>query len=241
MEIHKPRPWHNLREFAKEYVIIVLGVVTALAGEQLVEKLHDRARAAEARASIREEIARNLGYMEIREASEACMSKRLDEVDGLIADYARGVSPPQTLWIGQPFNTIMLDGEYKAATQSGAVSLFDNAEQAAYSSLYAVFATYWQQSLDEMRAWGDLRTTEKRPPWSPVLDWQLRSAMQQARNARYAIGLSRQVALRDASRTGIAPGHIDNSRTPPVCVPINTPRAEALKLSASHVYNPPIP
>src|SRR5947209_13236270 len=42
MDIHKPKPWHGLREFLKEYVIIVVGVLTALAFEQAVEWLHWR-------------------------------------------------------------------------------------------------------------------------------------------------------------------------------------------------------
>ncbi|MDB5442210.1 MAG: hypothetical protein JWP73_586, partial [Phenylobacterium sp.] len=33
MDIHKPKPWHGLREFLKEYAIIVVGVLTALAAE----------------------------------------------------------------------------------------------------------------------------------------------------------------------------------------------------------------
>ena len=37
MDIHKPKPWHGVREFLKEYVIIVVGVLTALAAEQAVE------------------------------------------------------------------------------------------------------------------------------------------------------------------------------------------------------------
>ena len=40
MDIHKPKPWHNVREFLKEYAIIVVGVLTALAAEQAVEWLH---------------------------------------------------------------------------------------------------------------------------------------------------------------------------------------------------------
>lgn len=31
MDIHKPKPWHGVREFLKEYLIIVVGVLTALA------------------------------------------------------------------------------------------------------------------------------------------------------------------------------------------------------------------
>ncbi len=42
MDIHKPKPWHGFREFLKEYVIIVVGVLTALGAEQGVEWLHWR-------------------------------------------------------------------------------------------------------------------------------------------------------------------------------------------------------
>ncbi len=42
MDIHKPKPWHSVREFLKEYVIIVVGVLTALGAEQVAETLHWR-------------------------------------------------------------------------------------------------------------------------------------------------------------------------------------------------------
>src|SRR6185437_10385130 len=42
MDIHKPKPWHGLREFLKEYVIIVVGVLTALGAEAVVEWAHWR-------------------------------------------------------------------------------------------------------------------------------------------------------------------------------------------------------
>ena len=34
MDIHKPKAWHGVREFLKEYMIIVVGVLTALGAEQ---------------------------------------------------------------------------------------------------------------------------------------------------------------------------------------------------------------
>jgi len=36
MEFHKPKPIHIWHEFLKEYAIIVIGVLTALAAEQAV-------------------------------------------------------------------------------------------------------------------------------------------------------------------------------------------------------------
>ena len=48
---------HNFREFLSELGVIVLGIIIALSGEQLLEHLRDRNRAAEARENIRHEIA----------------------------------------------------------------------------------------------------------------------------------------------------------------------------------------
>ena len=48
MDIHKPKPWHGLREFLKEYLIIVVGVLTALGLEQVADMLHWRHKIDEA-------------------------------------------------------------------------------------------------------------------------------------------------------------------------------------------------
>jgi hypothetical protein len=240
MEIHPPKVWHGWREFLKEYAIIVLGVLTALVAEQAVASLHQHLRAAEARASIRAEIARNLGSMEARHAGEACMAKRLDEVEALIAASSVGKLPQETLWIGGPSEFLILDGKYKTAVQSGTVSLFDDKEQAAYADLYLIFADYWQRSGDEIRIWTELRTLEKHPPPSPVLDWHLRSALQQARMARFLIGLGRWGALRGAADIGVAPA-TQGKFGSDLCLPLNTTRKEAEKLSPLRGLDLPIP
>ena len=66
MDIHKPEPWHTVREFLKEYVIIVVGVLTALGAEQAVEAVHTAQKAAEAEQLVREEFGRNLEYVHER-------------------------------------------------------------------------------------------------------------------------------------------------------------------------------
>jgi hypothetical protein len=55
MDIHKPKPWRGLREFLKEYLIIVVGVLTALAGEQIVESVHRHIEGAALRTDLHEE------------------------------------------------------------------------------------------------------------------------------------------------------------------------------------------
>src|SRR5437763_1412747 len=56
MDVHKPKPWRGLREFLKEYVIIVIGVLTALGAEQTVEAFHWRHKVAEAEQAMRLEL-----------------------------------------------------------------------------------------------------------------------------------------------------------------------------------------
>jgi hypothetical protein len=236
MEIHKPKPWHSWREFLKEYAIIVVGVLTALAAEQAVENWHEHSRAGEARASVHAEIARNLAYMDMRDKSEGCVKTRLDEVDVLIEAWAAGKPPQDPIWIGQPATFIMQDGKYKSAVQSGNASLFNETEQAAYADLYAIFTAYWQGEQDEMKAWADLRVLEKNPSPSATLDWQLRSAVQQARTQRFAVQLSRMVSLNDAAAIGIKPGSADNDIAS-ACLPLNTSRDEALKIIAGSMKN----
>src|ERR1700756_1635599 len=72
MDIHKPKPWHGVREFLKEYVIIAVGVLTALGGEQVVERLHDRAEVAETREALHAEIAENAMHARVTIAENVC-------------------------------------------------------------------------------------------------------------------------------------------------------------------------
>jgi hypothetical protein len=72
MDIHKPKPWHGLREFAKEFGTIVLGVLVALGAEQAVESLHRQAEVREARDTLRAEIAEDMGRAHSNQRREIC-------------------------------------------------------------------------------------------------------------------------------------------------------------------------
>ena len=61
MDIHKPNPWHGWREFLKEIGTIVIGVLIALAGEQLVERLHHGEQAKLAERAMRLELGEDDG------------------------------------------------------------------------------------------------------------------------------------------------------------------------------------
>jgi hypothetical protein len=227
MEIHKPKPVHSWREFLAEIGVIVIGVLIALGLEQVVEAIHDRSRVAQARENIRSEIADDLGSMATRDKTNGCISHRLDEVDGLIRASAAGSLPQGPIWIGSPFIGGLANNQYTSATQSGAVSLMPNQEQAANARIYVLFEGYNRAELDEAAAWGDLRTLANHPAGSPVLDWQLRSAMQKARTTRFIMEASGNSIHIETARLGIRPNIHSIIKLSAVCIPLNTPRAEA--------------
>jgi hypothetical protein len=227
VEIHKPHAAKSWKEFVIELGTIVIGILIALGLEQVVQAIHDRSRVAQARESIRSEIADNLGLMVTRDQTNSCISRRLDEVDGLIRASEAGALPQGPIWIGTPFLAAMADSQYMSENQSGAVSLMPNQEQSGYARVYAQFQQYHQHELTEEAAWADLRTLSNHPANSPVLDWQLRAAMQRARTARFRMETGEYVLRLDTSRLGIMPKGVRVFKQQSVCVPLDTTRAEA--------------
>lgn len=78
MDIHKPNPWHGFREFLKEYAIIVVGVLTALGGEQIVEWAHHRAELVEARKALRAEVMNDAGNLAYAVREDRCFLAAID-------------------------------------------------------------------------------------------------------------------------------------------------------------------
>lgn len=136
MEIHKPKPWHGLREFLKEYGIIVLGVLTAIALEQTVETFHRRAESAELRESLEREtdqIVRDTTRV------EKSMHADLDwqrQVGAILISADRTHSPLERLPPRPRLNFDIPDNPiYKAAAASGKLTLLSNDEREVYSEL----------------------------------------------------------------------------------------------------------
>jgi hypothetical protein len=226
MHIDKPHPMHSWGEFLKEYGIIVLGVLTALALEQLVNGVHQGQAARAATDSIRAEIQADISTIAIRNQNEPCVTRRLDEVAAALANPARLGSGP--VWVGHPYYVTLVDGQLRSAEQAGHASLLPRETLAQYASIYAYFAQFMDAQTAERRAWADLRVLEQRPVLTPVADWQLRSALQQARTARWTMEATSNLAIRAAGKLGIKPKAAKPWPLQSVCLPFDTARANGL-------------
>jgi hypothetical protein len=76
------RPLHGWHEFIHEIVIVVIGVLLALAGAELIENWRWQWQVASARQSIANELAANENEAAGRLAVEDCLHDRIAEIAG---------------------------------------------------------------------------------------------------------------------------------------------------------------
>ena len=81
MHFHLPKPLHGWREFAGEVGIIVIGVLIALAAEQVVETMHWRHVAAAARESIGEEMQTEFYNASEMAIAQPCVDRQLQMLE----------------------------------------------------------------------------------------------------------------------------------------------------------------
>src|SRR4051812_31376606 len=120
MDIHKPKPIRNWREFLKEYAIIVLGVATALAADHPAEAAHWHYRVRDALNGVRLEVRDDNGPQAYtRAAAMACFDKQLDSIQNEIeADRDRAditaliarYDPPNRTWDANAWDSMLASG-----------------------------------------------------------------------------------------------------------------------------------
>ncbi len=188
MDIHKPKPWRGVREFLKEYVIIVVGVLTALAAEQVVESLHWSRQTGEARRALGREYSADLAYLNTNASQNACIRIRL----GQLEQWARGGPRPA----GETIRPTLF---YQ---QNSTWSVIKSGQIAAHFSLEeqlrnAEMATFIENQMglitEERRTWMTIVALASQP----VLDEVER------RNLRQAVGEARVLLDRDQPNSAL--------------------------------------
>ena len=149
MDIHKPKPWHGVREFLKEYVIIVVGVLTALGAEQVVEAIHTANKAAEAEELVREELARNIAFARDRVAISPCNQANFQLVERLLLGTPADRPVPalkRLRVLGRPLSW----RQWETAVASGAADHFPPERRHAYQRIYLTAVVEGGRSLNSV-------------------------------------------------------------------------------------------
>jgi hypothetical protein len=152
MEIHKPKPWHGWREFLKEYGIIVLGVLTALAAEQVVEAIHHREVVRRGEDALRDNFGRFVTFRVIADREAPCMAARAGELRAILdrAGAARRIDGIRT--IPQPLPMPWQIDTWEAMVSAGAAPYLPQDKAVLYSriamsgvDLYAAATHEWEE------------------------------------------------------------------------------------------------
>ena len=204
MHFNLPKPLHGWREFAGEVGIIVIGVLIALGAGQVVEDLHDRQVAAQARENVRSEAAMDLGFIQGRIAAQPCIERRLAELSAILGKAGEGALQPQPTWISLPPTIPFFTGRWQAATASGRYSLFAASEQEQFGQVYQIFDRYNDYQPREQAVWADLRALETwQGPLGPEARLAFSKDLQQAKYLAWDLNYAGTYALRTGAAMGL--------------------------------------
>ena len=150
MHFHLPKPLHGWREFAGEVGIIVVGVLIALAAEQVVETLHWRHEVGLFRNSVDHEIGNDLGTYVYRMKENSSVDARLHELDRLLASWPAGHPLTITGPVGAP-SSLSLETSVWQSRDANIVTHMPMRERTAIGRMYDEFATTKSTALTSGR------------------------------------------------------------------------------------------
>jgi len=151
------RPLHGWREFIHEIVIVVLGVLLALAGAEVVENWRWQWQAGSTRQSIANELVANANQAAERIAVEDCLRDRIGELAArLRASNGRWTADPLPIgpgaqptphWENRSMGRVYAaplvgwsQDAWDTAKSAGVVDHMSHEEVAAYSNIYGEIA-----------------------------------------------------------------------------------------------------
>ena len=182
MEIHKPKPVHNWREFLIELGTITLGVGIALAAEQGVEWYHWHNKVAEARAVLATELAASTGNAVERMMVERCGEKRLDALEQILDGASRTGQLPPVGDVGAMPLRQWTSGAWDGVLASQTATHFPRQQLADLAIIYGFVRKADAFGEGEMAAWTDLSgMSGPGRRLDPVTEDRLRAALARAR------------------------------------------------------------
>ena len=136
MHVHLPKPLHGWRAFAGEVGIIVVGVLIALAAEQVVDEWRWHQKTEVVRKSLMGELGNDRARWDADLAAAKCALQQIDGVDSWARTGANGTIEGAGLMRSSQLWT-MHTTNWTLAANSQTLDHFPIDEQLAYAALYA--------------------------------------------------------------------------------------------------------
>jgi hypothetical protein len=153
MHFHKPHLWQGGREFLKEYLIIVVGVLTALAAEQGVGALHWRHQVAAGEEQLKDPFAREVRNAATRAAQGPCVTRRLEELSSIFQRAEGSGRLPPLGALGHPPSSAWTVGTWDALVAAGTLAHMPREKMIAYTRVRQETAYLSDLSDQEVADW----------------------------------------------------------------------------------------
>lgn len=234
-------PPHGWNSVGWELTVVTVGVVLALAAQQVVEALHDRSVAAETRAELTDELNSDLMSIALRQSIEPCIDRRLNELRAILVEWEQTGTFKTPKWVAQTPPIEIELSRYDGALSAGRLALLSGEEQYRMGAVVARIRKFNEWQFAERVPWGRLRALQFGANALSATDRAaIRSALQDAATFDYEIKINASQALPMARRYGFAPDqkgfremapHLwpGGKFTPSICARIDTPPEEANK------------
>jgi hypothetical protein len=180
MHFHLPKPLHGWREFAGEVGIIVVGVLIALAAEQVVEDIHWRHTIANERKALNADVADMWTAVSARVVIQRCVDNRLSELALVFARHQQGKPLDIIGPIGRPSVWTGSQSALQMATADGSLSHMPLDDKAAYFGVAESYDAFVPVANEERASWRTLELLDE-PEALDETDWRdLRRAFRDA-------------------------------------------------------------
>jgi len=208
MHFHLPKPLHGWRELAGEVGIIVVGVLIALAAEQLVEEWTWHRKAEAARASIMHELALDAGVFDERAINAKCVEANGAELAAVLRKVAKTGVLPNLDHVGGGSTRPAVTGAWVAATADGTVSHLSNDFREILGIEYPLIADYPNKLMEENQQWAIVRLAQQAPgPISETLLAEVATALARARYEARINDVVAAQALEVLEKAGVKPDY----------------------------------
>ena len=215
MHFHLPKPLHGWREFAGEVGIIVIGVLIALGFEQVVQSIHDRLVADQARDAVRAEVRENLWWLEFRDGYEPCIDDMLAQLGDVLARARAGQPTPLITNVRFPVYAKITSLRWNANAEAGRTSLFSATEQRLLGNMYFTTEDFRASQDQEETIWARMGFVEGLTHLTPADVHELSVLLAEARYRNFRAKLTIERGNQWASKLHLMasnPNSVENYR-----------------------------
>src|SRR3982750_4294577 len=163
MHVHLPKPLHGWREFIGEVGVIVLGVLIAIALEQLVESIHWRNQVGEARTALGEEMAHTNRAFAYRVAAHDCIAGRLSKLNDIVERAAKHDPTPLVHEVIPDIGNALSTSVWETSRAAQTLTHFSRDQLRLYGSYYMQVANVQAFMGQEVQDWGVIKVLQGDP------------------------------------------------------------------------------